>query len=68
MTNNTQHTREYYVNSINRYKSSDVYWLKMQRVVTYEKSQNIAMTYYNIHYTKCEKKNIKMKQVWCCNK
>ncbi len=28
----------------------------MQCGTTYEKTQNIAVTYYNIYYTKCEKK------------
>jgi hypothetical protein len=40
--------------------------IKMQCGVTCEKTQNIAVTYYNIYYTKCEKN--KIEQVWCHNK
>ena len=40
----------------------------MQCTVTYDKIYSIAVTYYNIYHTKCEKNNNNMEQVWCCNK
>ena len=66
--NNTQHTGDYYENSINYNKSSDVY--RLQCNVQWRMKKHKTLPWRTAIYTtpNVKKTKINMKQVWCCNK